>query len=542
MATAAEAGLPAWYPPERVARHRGLGLWTGDTLTDLVRRNAERDPGGLCVTDGRRVLSFSDALDLSDRLAGSLAALGIGRGDRVVVQLPNWWEAVVSYYAIARLGAVFVPRMTIYRESEIRDVAHRSEAKAIIVPGMFRRFDHASMAMSVREQVDSVRHVVVAATPPAGAPPDGALPFADLLEGTPYDGPLPDPGDLHVILFTSGTTSRPKGAQHSFNTFSACARTMRLGLGVGSADRCLMPSPVMHNTGLNSGVLLPALIGAGTVLQDIWEADAAMELIRRYECTFSIGATPFVTMMLDAYDPARHDLSSMRVFCCGGAPVPASVVRDATGRLGFELVTCFGQSECSAYTMTRLGDSVDRVASSDGVATIGNEIVILDDDGQPVPTGQEGEICCRGAQIMLGYLGEPGLTAETIDPNGFCHSGDLGRMDSDGYLRVTGRKKDIIIRGGTNITPLEIEELLLEHPKVAGVAVVGYPDRRLGEKVCAVVVAAGGEKPTLAELVQFLEAKRIARQKLPERLELVDELPLTATGKVEKFRLREMIA
>jgi non-ribosomal peptide synthetase component E (peptide arylation enzyme) len=267
-----------------------------------------------------------------------------------------------------------------------------------------------------------------------------------------------------------------------------------------------------------------------------------MQLIREYGCTFSIGATPFVTMMLDAYDPARHDLSSMRVFCCGGAPVPASVVRDAVDRLGFELVTCFGQGECSAYTMTRLGDSVDRVASSDGVATIGNEIVILGDDGQPVPTGQEGEICCRGAQIMLGYLGDPELTAATIDADGFCHSGDLGRMDSDGYVRVTGRKKDIIIRGGTNISSLEIEELLLEHPKVAAVAVVGYPDHRLGEKVCAVVVPADGEKPTLAELAGFLEARRIARQKLPERLELVDALPLTATGKVEKFVLRTMIA
>jgi acyl-CoA synthetase (AMP-forming)/AMP-acid ligase II len=534
--TVTDVDLPAWYPPERVARYYDLGLWTPEVLTDLVRRNAERNPDGLCVADGRRALTFADALDGSERLAGSLAALGIGRGDRVVVQLPNWWEAVVSYYAIARLGAVFVPRMAMYREFEIRDVADRSQARAIIVPGTFRRFDHASMALSVREQIDSVEHVVV-----AGEPPDGALRFADLLAGPPYDGPLPKPGDPHVILFTSGTTSRPKGAQHSFNTFSACARTMRLGLGVRSADRCFMPSPVMHNTGLNSGVLLPALIGAGTVLQDVWEADAAMQLIRQHGCTFSIGATPFVTMMLDEYDPARHDLSSMRVFCCGGAPVPASVVRDAVDRLGFELVTCFGQSECSAYTMTRLGDSVDRVASSDGAATVGNEIVILDDDSNPVPMGQDGEICCRGAQIMLGYLGEPELTADTIDAAGFCHSGDLGRMDADGYVRVTGRKKDIIIRGGTNITPLEIEELLLEHPKVAQVAVIGYPDHRLGEKVCAVVVPAAGDKPTLPELAEFLEARRIARQKLPERLEFVDELPLTATGKVEKFLLREMI-
>ena len=168
MATIADIGLPAWYPPERVTHYYALGLWTNDVLTDLVRRNAEHDPDSLCVADGRRVLTFAEALDVSDRLAGSLAELGIGRGDRVVVQLPNWWEAVVSYYAIARLGAVLVPRMAIYREFEIRDAAGRSGARAIIVPGTFRRFDHASMAMSVREQVDSVEHVVV-----VGAPPDG---------------------------------------------------------------------------------------------------------------------------------------------------------------------------------------------------------------------------------------------------------------------------------------------------------------------------------------------------------------------------------
>ena len=529
--------LTAWYTPERIARFHDLGLWGTEVLDDLVRRNAEQNPDGICVTDGRRSLTFAEARDAAGRLAGSLAARGVGPGDRVVVQLPNWWEAVVAYYAIARLGAVFVPRMTIYREFEMLDAAERTGAKAIIVPDTFRNFDHAAMALAVRDRVDSVGDVIV-----AGDAPGGALRFDDLLGADPYAGALPDPDDLHIILFTSGTTARPKGVQHSFNTYVACARTMRQGLAVTSEDRCFMPSPVMHNTGLNSGVLLPALTGAGTVLQDVWQADAAMALIRQHQCTFSIGATPFVTMMLDTFDPDRHDLSSLRVFCCGGAPVPASVVRDAVSRLGFELATCFGQGECSAYTLTRLGDSVERVASSDGVAMPGNEITVLDADGKPVATGEEGEICCRGAQIMLGYLGDPDLTAQTVDADGFCHSGDLGRMDADGYIRITGRKKDIIIRGGTNITPLEIEELLLEHPKVARVAVIGYPDRKLGERVCAVVVPARDSAPTLAELVEFLEAKRIAKQKLPERLELIDELPVTATGKVEKFRLRERLS
>jgi len=245
--------------------------------------------------------------------------------------------------------------------------------------------------------------------------------------------------------------------------------------------------------------------------------------------------------MLDAYDPARHDLSSMRVFCCGGAPVPASVVRDAVDRLGFELVTCFGQGECSAYTMTRLGDSVDRVASSDGVATIGNEIVILGDDSQPVPTGQEGEICCRGAQIMLGYLGAPELTAATIDADGFCHSGDLGRMDSDGYVRVTGRKKDIIIRGGTNISPVEVEQALVaSHPAVREAAVVGIPDAVLGQRVFGFVMLAARTRDTVVSEILTNVATRLASYKIPEGLEILDELPRNALSKVDRNSLQAM--
>jgi acyl-CoA synthetase (AMP-forming)/AMP-acid ligase II len=528
--------LPTWYPPDRVAAFRRLGLWSDEVLPDLVTRNAEHNPGGLCVADGRRIVTFAEALDESERLAGALAELGVARGDRVVVQLPNWWEAVVTYYALGRLGAVMVPRMLIYREHEISDAAERTGAKVIFVPGVFRRFDHAEMASAVRDAVPSVEHIVV-----AGDAPPGTQALVDLLSAQPYRGPRPSADGLHVILFTSGTTAKPKGAQHSFNTLTACARQFRVTLRVSEADRCFMPSPVMHNTGLNSGILLPTLTGGGIVLQDVWAADNAMRMIGDYRCTMSVGATPFVTMMLDAYDPAQHDLSSMRLFVCGGAPVPAAVVREAVATLGFELITCFGQGECSAYTLTRPGDNVERVSSSDGFAALGNEIVIMDDDGTAVAPGVEGEICCRGAQIMLGYLDNPELTAQTIDAGGFCHSGDLGRMDADGYVRVTGRKKDIIIRGGTNITPLEIEEMLLEHPGVREVSVIGYPDRRLGEKVCAVVVSATASPPTLAEIVAFLGEKRIAKQKLPERVEYVEELPKTATGKVEKFRLRELV-
>jgi acyl-CoA synthetase (AMP-forming)/AMP-acid ligase II len=534
-APARPPALPDWYPPDRVARFYELGLWGPESLTSIVETNARLRPDELCVADSRRSLTFGEAERLSAGLAGSLIALGVEPGDRVVVQLPNWWQAVVAYYAIARIGAVFVPRMMIYREHEVRDAIERTEATLFITADRFRNFEHGTMGLAIREQT-ALEHVVV-----IGSTPAGALNFDELLTGPRYAGPAPDPDQLHIILFTSGTTAKAKGVMHSFNTYVACSRALRDGLELSGRDRCFMPSPVMHNTGLQAGVLLPALLGGATVLQDVWEVHAAMDMIGAHRCSYTVGATPFVTMLLDAFDPSSDDLSSMRVFNCGGAPVPASVVRDTSTRLGFRLAVSFGQSECHLYSITRANDSVDRVASSDGRAALGNELIVVDDDGERVPPGQEGEICCRGGQIMLGYLGEPGLTAETIDADGFCHSGDLGRMDADGYIRITGRKKDIIIRGGNNITPLEIEEMLLEHPKVAQIAVIGFPDHRLGERVCAVVVPTAAGAPTLAELASFLGARRLAKQKLPERLELVDALPMNATGKVEKFQLRKVL-
>jgi non-ribosomal peptide synthetase component E (peptide arylation enzyme) len=517
-------------------RYRAQGLWGDEVLSDYLDRAADERPDELCVADPVTRYTFAETRDRSSRLATGLTKLGVGRGDHVAVQLPNWADAVLTYFAIVRLGAVFVPRMLIYREHEVSDAVERTGSKVLVVPDEFRRFDHAAMALSVQARCPTLGHVVV-----LGDVPAGALAYESLLDHEPYRGPKPGADDPHLVLFTSGTTARPKGVVHSWNTYRGSAKGLVHAFRLTPDDICLMASPIMHNTGLLAGVVAPLLAMAGTVIQPVWEPLEAMALIDRFGCTLSVGATPFVTMMIDAHDPAEHDLSTFRLFACGGAPVPGAIVRQAVEVLGCKMQTVFGQSESSLQTITDLDDPVERVASSDGRAALGVDLVVLDEDGSEVPRGTEGEICGRGPGIMLGYLDDPEETAHSFE-FGWFHSGDLARMDDEGYVRITGRKKDLIIRGGTNISAVEVESLIVEHPAVAEVSVVGMPDRVLGERMCAFVVPVAGQTVTLEELTQFLRKRKIAVQKLPERLEMRDALPLNATGKVEKFKLRDEIA
>ena len=530
-------GLHRRFEPDQAEAWRRDGLWSRHTLAHYVNRNAEHQPDELGVADESREFTFAELRDMSWSLAGSLAEAGLGDESVVAVQMPNVVEAVVTYYALCRLGCVIVPRMMIYRRSEVKDAIDRTGAECFITVEEHRGFDHAAMAGDMAASCPSMRQVVI-----LGAAPRGALSLNAMIEdGDPFDGPHPDPDDDQIIIFTSGTTALPKGALHSFNSHAATARVLNEQIELKPSDRCFMPSPVMHNTGLNAGVISPCLGGFGTVLQDAWDPHRALELVSRHRCTHTMGATPFATMMADARESGDYDIEAFRVFGCGGAPIPASVVHRAESALGCKMLSIFGQSEFGVETMTRLADPVERVASSDGSAVPCNDVRILDDDGNEVPRGSEGEICSWGPMVMLDYWQDPERTAEVFTADGHFRSGDLGRMDADGYVRVTGRKKELVNRGGLKIAPREIEDILVEHPQIADAAVIGMPDERLGERVCAFVVAAPGLPPTFESVVEHVRERGVAVQKLPERLELIDELPRTATGKVEKFRLRALL-
>ncbi|TDP91880.1 AMP-binding protein [Labedaea rhizosphaerae] len=530
------------YRPEAIREFHERGWWRDGSAAALLDRWAEENPTKRFVSDGSVELDYATVREQAYGLAATLARNGVARGDRVVVQLPNWAEFIVSYLAITRLGAVLVPIMTVYREAEVAHVLRDSGAVAAITTGRFRNFDHAELFRTLRAELPQLRTLVIA----RGSAGADELAFDEACSAVPAAdelGPHPDPDAPHAIVYTSGTESTAKGCVHTWNTIDFSGRGLATDVFEMTPDDVMfMPSPVAHATGLLVGVLVPLAVGAETHLIDIWEPNEGLKRIEQYRCTTTATATPFVRMALDAAPGSGRDLSSMRFWLCAGAPIPEALAREFEETFaGGALMPLYGCSEVLAATCCHLGDSIERRAGSDGSPALqGVRIKLVGADGDDVPTGEEGEICYWGPGAVLGYWRNPERTAATIDGEGWHHTGDLGRLDAEGYLRVTGRLKDIIIRGGTNISAAEVESHVIAHPDVAQVAVVGYPDDRLGEKACAVVVPRKGSTPTLAEITGFLRAERhIAPHKLPERLVLVDELPMTASGKIQKFKLRQ---
>lgn len=534
-------------PPRRAARV-AQGFWADRTVNDELDACLATCPDKLALTavqvETGAVTRFTyrQLARMADRVAVGLARLGVGRNDVVAMQLPNGWQFTVTYLACTRLGAVINPLMHIFRERELSFMLRHGEAKVAIVPKVFRGFDHEQMLDGLRVSLPALQQVVVVGG-------SGANSFEALLSGPAWeDAPdaaeilsrsRPGPDDVTQLIYTSGTTGEPKGVMHSANTLMANIRPYAERLHLGADDVVLMASPMAHQTGFMYGLVMPILLRASAVLQDVWDARQAIDLIRREGVTFTMASTPFLTDLARTVAETGQPVPTLKTFLCAGAPIPGPLVEQARAVLGSKIVSAWGMTENGAVTLIRPEDDDARAVSTDGCPLPGVELRVVDLDGRDLPPGQSGKLLVRAASNFGGYLHRPHLNG--TDADGWFDTGDLATMDAAGYIRISGRSKDVIIRGGENIPVFEIEALLYRHPAVAQVAVVAMPDERLGERACAVVVPKAGQTITLAELVDFLKGQKVARQYIPERLHLRDAMPATPSGKIQKFRLRELV-
>jgi acyl-CoA synthetase (AMP-forming)/AMP-acid ligase II len=540
------------YSPQEIDQYYGAGLWSTETFHDLLMRRVEDNPDKVFATDGTRSLTFRQLLDAGQRLAVGLHRRGLRRGDTAAVQLPNWVEFIQVLAALSRLGVIMVPIMPIYRREDVSYVLSNAGVRTVFTPSTFSKFGYLDMYLDLRR--DHPDLTIVVARPDSAAEAvaeaDADVFTLQALEADTDDDsarqefqPPPGPDEPFVIVYTSGTTSRPKGCVHTFNTYCSGSRAMVGPFGYTEADVQFGPSPIAHTTGLVTSVLLPMLTGASTHVMAKWDPARGIDEIQRFGCTAAVTAPTFLHGLLSEYDAERHDLSRLRLWTCAGAPIPAAVVERAGATLpNIKVLSLYGRSENLVTTTCSVTDDVSRALTSDGKAMPGAEVKIVDDSGNEVPRGAEGDIAYRGPAHMIEYLGNPEETAGLFTNDGFSKSGDLGKMTDDGYVRVTGRTKDIVIRGGMNISVREIEEHLAHHPALQAFSVVGMPDERLGERVCCFVVAAAGhDDPTVEDLREFLLEQGMPIQKTPERVVAVDALPMTATGKVLKHELRKDI-
>jgi len=542
----------ARYTRQEIDRFYGAGLWSTDTFHDLLVRRVQENPDKVFATDGTRSLTFRELFDAGQRLAVGLHRRGLRRGDTAAVQLPNWVEFIQVLTALSRLGVIMVPIMPIYRRDDVNYVLSNAGVRTVFTPAHFGKFGYLDMYLGLRREHPELTIVVARPDNTAEdiADADAEVFTLHQLEADTDDDSAkqeiaapPGPDEPFVIVYTSGTTSRPKGCVHTFNTYCAGSRALVGPFGYTETDVQFGPSPIAHTTGLVTSVLVPMLAGASTHVMAKWDPARGIDEIQRFGCTAAVTAPTFLQTLLSEYDPERHDLSTLRLWTCAGAPIPAAVVKQANATLpNLRVLSLYGRSENLVTTTCSVTDEASRALTSDGRAVPGSEVKIVDDNGNEVPRGTEGDIAYSGPAHMIEYLANPEETAALFTTDGFSKSGDLGKMTDDGYVRVTGRTKDIVIRGGMNISVREIEEHLAHHPALQAYSVVGMPDEKLGEKVCCYLVSKPGhETPTVEDLREFLLAEGMPIQKTPERVVAVDSLPMTATGKILKHELRKDI-
>ncbi len=536
-------------PRSRVEAMAGSGLWPDRLIVDYLDDAVAAVPDKIAisahdVTTGAKIRhTYAELGRLVDRIALGLVALGIEPGDVVSFQLPNWWQCTALHLACVRVGAVTNPLMPIFRQRELRFMLSFAESRALFVPARFRGFDYPAMVAELRPDLPALEHVFV-----IGGEGESSFKgrFIDRRREDEMDARAvfeerrPGADDVTELIYTSGTTGEPKGVMHTANTLMGNILPFIDRVGLDADDVVLMASPLAHQTGFLYGMMMPVVLGATAVLQDIWAPDVGARIIEDERVTFTMASTPFLSDLTHTPALAEYDVGTLHTFLTAGAPIPPVLVQEASERLGALIISCWGMTENGGITTTTRDDPVDRASTTDGKPLEGIEVRVVGDGGAPLPVGQEGRLQARGASAFVGYLKRP--EAYDTDEEGWFETGDLARMEAEGYIRISGRSKDVILRGGENIPVVEVEGLIYKHPAVQDVAIVAMPDPRLGERACAYVALKAGQSLTFEELTEFLLAQEMAKQYLPERLEIVPEMPRTPSGKIQKFHLRKEAA
>lgn len=519
---------------------RATGAWRDGTIVDRFRPLVAASPDAALFIEAGITITRVQLWDRALAVAAALRRLGVEAGDVVSFQLPNWHEAAVIDLASTMCGATVNPIVPIYREKELVGILNDCRASLLFIPEIFRGFDFPAMIAACRSELPHLRNVVTI----RGERHDETR-WDALLEPEVDVGFEPAPVDangIKIVMYTSGTTGAAKSVLHSHSTIDAEVRAVCGHYRLAGNDTVFMPSPVTHVTGYLYGIQIPLSFGMPAVFLDVWDKHRAVELIEQYDCAFTVGATPFLKELTDAVAARGRPLAALRYFVCGGAPVPPEAIYAARAAMGLCIPgRVYGSTEAPTISLSPAEpDQMETAAESDG-RIAGYSIKLIDADGCVVGPGEEGEVAVHGPELFLGY-GDIEHDARSFDAEGFFLTGDLARVDGEGVITITGRKKDLIIRGGENISAKEIEDLLHGHKLIAEAAVVAMPHPRLGETCCAVIRLIPGVDLAPEAVMAHVAASGLAKQKIPERIEFVEALPKTASGKILKNELRAWIA
>ncbi len=521
---------------------REAGHWIEETTNEWLEAAARAHPEKTALVDRRARLDYAAYHERVVGLAARFVALGLTEEDVVAVQLPNWNEFVIAINAAMRVGVPFCQYHSDFRSREVEFILGFTEASVLIVPREFRGFDYLAMVEELRPRLPKLEHVFVV----GDDVPEGYFDLRGFLDGggepevslEVLEARRPHADQFQRTAFTSGTTGNPKAVLHVHNTTSCPLRFLNRGQRITGDSAFLVFLPAGLNWGLFN-VLQALHVGCRLVLQDIFRPEEALALIERERVTHFCCAPAHLVAMLNSPDFDRHDLTSVEVMMTGGASCPIEVIREVRDRLPGQLLEMYGMLECGTQAHTLLSDDPEEVCGTVGRPVPEMGIRVVNDRGEDLAAGEVGEILTYGPSVTIGYYNNPEVNRESFTADGWFHTGDQGSFDERGNLSIVGRTKEMIIRGGANIYPREIEEVLYQHPKVLDAAIVGIPDHRLGERVCACIVPKAGEHIAFEELVAFLRDK-IARYKLPEFMHTLEDLPRTPTGKVQKGPLRDI--